>query len=452
MVPAGGAQSVTASVTSGLTPSREVLPNGAVVIVQQTAFSPAVTINMAFQAGSLDEPDDLTGLAWFLGRTIDRGTTTRSADEIAEALDDRGVALRATTNRHVLTLSCTCLAEDFQDVLAVVADVARNPVFPPAEIEKRRAETITAIRQDEDNTGIRASEALQALLYGAAHPYGRPAKGTVESVERFRRDDLSAHHAARFAPSTLSVAIVGDVEAPLAAASVYRAFEDWHATPLPTRAVPPVPRHASRQQTFIDVPEKSQSDIAYGFTSISRLDPTYCHHWVMNNILGQFGLGGRLAENIRERQGMAYYAYSAFDPSLGPGPLVIRAGVDPANVERALAAIDAEVGDLGRDGATERELSETRQFLIGSIPRMLETNQSIALFLQTAEFFRLGLDYDRRLPSLLQAVTLDDVKAAAASVLHPERACVAIAGPASARGEPSASYGEAGSTFAPVHP
>src|SRR5688572_15391373 len=159
MVPAGGAQSVTASVTSGLTPSREVLPNGAVVIVQQTAFSPAVTINMAFQAGSLDEPDDLTGLAWFLGRTIDRGTTTRSADEIAEALDDRGVALRATTNRHVLTLSCTCLAEDFQDVLAVVADVARNPVFPPAEIEKRRAETITAIRQDEDNTGIRASEA-----------------------------------------------------------------------------------------------------------------------------------------------------------------------------------------------------------------------------------------------------------------------------------------------------
>ena len=134
----------------------------------------------------------------------------------------------------------------------------------------------------------------------------------------------------------------------------------------------------------------------------------------MNNILGQFGLGGRLAENIRERQGMAYYAFSSFDPSLGPGPLVIRAGVDPANVERAIAAIDAEVGALGRDGATERELPETRQFLIGSIPRMLETNQSIATFLQTAEFFGLGLDYDRRLPALLQAVTLEDVNAAAA--------------------------------------
>ena len=92
------------------------------------------------------------------------------------------------------------------------------------------------------------------------------------------------------------------------------------------------------REIVLEMPDKSQSDIAYGFTSISRLDPTYCHHWVMNNILGQFGLGGRLAENIRERQGMAYYAFSSFDPSLGPGPLVIRAGVDPANVERAIAA------------------------------------------------------------------------------------------------------------------
>jgi zinc protease len=415
--------------TSGLSPVRQVLPNGGVVIVQETQFSPAVTIAMAFRAGSLNEPDDLTGLAWFLARVIDRGTTTRPADAIAEALDDRGVALRAATNRHVLTLSCTCLSEDFRDVLAVVADVARNPVFPQDEIEKRRAETITAIRQDLDNPGIRAAEALQGLLYGRAHPYGRPAKGSVESVERFRREHLRSYHAARFAPASMFAVIVGDVRANEAIAQVAAAFDGWSATPDPEREVPPVSRPAARQQVAIEMPDKPQSDIAYGFTSISRLDPTYCHHWVMNNILGQFGLGGRLAENIRERQGMAYYAFSSFDPSLGPGPLVIRAGVNPANVERAVAAIDAEVGSLGRDGATGRELLETRQYLIGSIPRMLETNQSIATFLQTAEFFGLGLDYDRRLPALLQAVTLDDVNAAAASVLDPARASVATAGP-----------------------
>src|SRR3954464_14052054 len=301
-----------ATVTSGLAPVRQVLENGAVVIVQETGFSPAVTINLAFRAGSLEEPDDLPGLAFFLGRVIDRGTVTRSATDIAEALDDRGVALKVSTNRHVIVLTCTCLAEDFHDVLAVVADVARNPTFPQEEIEKRRAETITAIRQDQDNTGVRASEALQTLLYGSDHPYGRPAKGSVEAVERFTRADLVSHHSRRFAPGTLSIAIVGDVRTSEATAAVREAFAGWDTTAGPARDVPPVHRPTARQQTVIEMPEKSQADIAYGFTSINRLDPAYCSHWVMNNILGQFGLDERLAGKHPERQGMACYAFTPF--------------------------------------------------------------------------------------------------------------------------------------------
>jgi zinc protease len=437
---------VTTAVTRGLSPVREVLPNGAVVLAQETAFSPAVTITASFRAGSLYEPDDLTGFAWLLGRVIDRGTASRSADAIAEALDDRGVTLKVSTNRHVLTASCTCLSEDFPDMLALMADIAREPVFPPDQIEKRRAETITAIRQDQDNPAIRASEALQSLLYGPRHPYGRPAKGDIETIERVTRGDLVTFHAQRFAPGSLTVIVVGDVSATVAMEQVAAAFDDWTAPNPADRAVPPLAPVTSRRETRIPMTGKSQSDIAYGFTTISRLDPRYYAYSVMNNILGQFGLGGRLAENIRERQGMAYYAFSAFDPSLGPGPLVIRAGVDPQNVDRAVAAIDAEVAALGREGPTERELAETRQFLIGSVPRMLETNQSIATFLHTAEFFGLGLDYDRRLPALLEAVTMDEVRAAAADVLDPQRASLAIAGPpASARSDSGASYGAAGS-------
>jgi len=425
---------VTSGVAGGLSPARHVLANGAVVVVQETAFSPAVSVNLAFRAGSLYEPDDRAGLAWFVGRVIDRGTASRSAEAIADGLDDRGVALKVSTNRHVTTLSCTCLSEDFADVVEVLADVVRNAVFPGEQIEKRRAETITAIRQDQDNPGVTAGEALQALLYRGGHPYGRPAKGTIETVERFTRADLVAHHAARFSAPALLATVVGDVPGAEAAARIGAAFEGWAVSPAPERAVPPVPDpHPTRR--FIEMPQKSQSDIAYGFVSISRLDPAYCAHWMMNTILGQFGLGGRLAENIRERQGMAYYAFSSFDPSLGPGPLVIRAGVDPANVGRTLDAIDVEVGALGRDGATEREFLETRRYLIGSIPRMLETNAGIALFLQTAEFFGLGLDYDRRLPELLQAVTLDHVNAAAAAVLDPARASAVVAGPSSGQGE-----------------
>ncbi len=206
---------------------------------------------------------------------------------------------------------------------------------------------------------------------------------------------------------------------------------EWSGAILIPRC-PLLPGPAARQERTIAIPGKSQADIAYGFTTIRRLDPRYYGYWVMNNILGQFGLGGRLADNIRERQGMAYYAYSSIDPSVSEGPLLIRAGVDPANVDRALRAIDHEVGALGAEGPTAEELEQSKEYLIGAIPRALETNAGIASFLQSVEQFGLGLDYDRRLPEHLRAVTFDEVKSAATELLHPEQASVAIAGPPAA--------------------
>lgn len=415
--------------TPGLAPVRHVLDNGVVAIAQETSFSPAVTISVAVRAGSVYEPDSRVGLASFLGRVLDRGTRHRPAAVIAEALDDHGVVLRVATNRHVQTVSCTCLAEDFAGMLSLVAEILREPDFPAEEVEKRRAETLTSIQQDLDSPAVRAFQALQTLLYGPDHPYGRPPKGTVESVERFTREDLIALHARTFAPSRATVVIVGDVGTDSTLDHVSRVFGGWAHDGGTDSTVPAAAPLQARREVRIEMPEKSQSDVAYGFVTIDRLDPAYYAYWMMNNILGQFGLGGRLGENIRERQGMAYYAFSAFDPSLGPGPLIIRAGVDPRNVDRAVAAIDTEVSALASDGPTDREMAETRQYLIGSIPRMLETNPDIAGFLQSAEFFGLGLDHDRRLPEYIDAVTIDQVRSAAAA-LHPDRAALAIAGPA----------------------
>jgi len=149
----------------------------------------------------------------------------------------------------------------------------------------------------------------------------------------------------------------------------------------------------------------------------------------MNNAFGQYAIGGRLGDSIRERQGMAYYVSSSLDANIGHGPLVIRAGVSPANVDRAVDSIDGEIARLLNEGLTPQELDESRRYLIGSIPRALETNAAIANFLQTGEFFGLGLDYDVRLPSLLGAVTLDDANAAARRSLDPARATLVIAGP-----------------------
>jgi zinc protease len=421
---------MAATLAQGLSPVREELANGAVILLQETAMTPAVTISASFRAGSVFDPPERPGLAYLTGRVLDRGTTTRSAAVLADELDDRGVSLRVATNRQALTISCTCLSEDFEAILSLIVDVARNPTFPEEEIEKRRSDALTVLRQNEDNPGSRAVEGVLELLYTKDHPYGRPSKGTAPGVEQVSRAEIVEFHARRVRPGALSVAIVGDVPAEHALSVAFAALDGWHSPPPEPVVLAPPPASDRRRQRFIAMPGKLQTDIAYGFTAVRRLDPRYYACWLMNNILGQFGLGGRLANNIRERQGMAYYAFSTFDPAPLDAPVLIRAGVDPANVERTLAAIDQEVRTLAGDGPSATELDESRAYLIGSIPRMFETNQSIAAFLQMCEDYGLGLDFDRRLPRLLNAVTLDQVRAAAAEVLDPDRAAIAIAGPA----------------------
>src|SRR5262245_17290228 len=151
---------MTSSLAAGLSPVRQTLDNGAVVIVQETSATPSVAINATFLAGSLYEPDNLPGLAYLTSRVIDRGTTRRNGEAIAEQLDARGVSLRVAATRHTMTFSSTCLAEDFDHVLDIILEVARCPSFPETEVVKRRAESITAIRQDDDNPAALAVQTL----------------------------------------------------------------------------------------------------------------------------------------------------------------------------------------------------------------------------------------------------------------------------------------------------
>jgi zinc protease len=420
---------MSAGVAEGLAPDRTVLDNGLVVLSKETRTTPAVSIHVAMRAGSACDPADGVGAAWLLSRTIDRGTATRTADAIAEELDSRGITLSIAVTRHLFSLVCTCLEEDFEAVLGLIADVVMSPTIPEKELSTRRSEVITAIRQDEDNPAVRATEALMALLYPGGHPYGRPTKGSVATVERLTRDDLLRLHAERFAPGQTSVVIVGDVDRGRATDTTARVFGGW-SRPAPPPIVPPaVAPHAERRRQVLPMMNKAQADIAYGFVAIRRSDPAYYACWLMNNVLGQYALGGRLGDSIRERQGMAYYVSSALDANVAEGPLAIRAGVSPANVDRAIASIDEELTRLTRDGLTANELEESRQYLIGSIPRALETNAGIASFLQTAEFFGLGPDYDLRLPGLLRGVTIDEANAAARRTLDPARATIVVAGP-----------------------
>jgi zinc protease len=420
---------MTTAVQKGLAASRHVLDNGTVVISKEARTVPAVTIQVGVKAGSIYDTNALVGLSHLVSQVLDRGTERRTTEEIAEALDERGVSLSVSANRHVMNISCKCLSEDFEAMLDVVGEIVMQPAFPDREIETRKGEVSNAILQDEDNPAARAMLELFALLYPDQHPYGRPSKGTLDSVSRIERTDLVGFHDARFSPSVTTVVIVGDVERARAIAAAERVFGTWRKPAVGDIALPHPPSQRSRQEHVIPMMGKAQADIGYGFTTIVRSDPRYYAFTLMNNALGQYGIGGRLGDSIRERQGLAYYAISSFDANVVEGPLIVRVGVSPANVDRAIASVDEEMRRMAAEGLTPEELADCKQYLIGSIPRLLETNGAIATFLQTVEFFGLGLDHDLRLPALLDAVTLEDVNAAARATLDVDRAALVVAGP-----------------------
>jgi len=422
-----------------LNPKRTVLDNGVTVIAKANHTTPAVSLVVGVRAGAYSDPADREGVAALCARVLDRGTVTRPAEVIADDLDGRGASLSVVTGRHQMAISATCLSDDFGAVLTLAADIARHPAFPDGEVNTRRADLITSIRQDEDNPAPMAVDAFAHALYGS-HPYGRKVRGTVTSVEGIRRQDLVRFYQKGFQPHAITVVVVGDVAEDAATAAIAKAFGDWISggdKPLsggdkPLGLSPEVPDATTpTERRLVTVPmmNKAQADLAYGFVGIRRSHPDYITYSVMNNALGQYAIGGRLGDSIRERQGMAYYVFSSLEASLGAGPFTIRAGVSADNVERAIASIDAELASVVQSGFTAQEIDESKSYLVGSLPRQLETNAAIASFLLNADFFGLGLDYDERVPGLVQGVTLEAASDAARQLLDPSRATIAVAGP-----------------------
>lgn len=411
-----------------LDPLRLTLANGASVLAKETRTNPSVTMLVGVRAGTYFDPDGKEGAAALLARVLDRGTRTRSASDIADELDGRGASLSVVAGRHQLTVSATCLAEDFGAIFSLIADIIQRPALDEREVVTKRADLLTSILQDEDDPAAVAVDSLMARLY-PEHPYGRRARGTTATVEQLTRLDLIEFHRRWFTPESAILVVVGDVEPQEVVMAAEREFESWTAQrayepPVPSPALPD-----RRDLAVVPMMNKAQADVAYGFLGLRRSDPDYYAGWVMNNALGQYALGGRLGDSIRERQGMAYYVYSTLDASLAEGPMMIRAGVAPENVERTLTSIDAELDAVLGAGFSVKEFDESKRYLIGSIPRQLETNAAIAGFLLSTEFYGLGSDYDARLPNLIAGVTLDQVNRCAQRLILPSRAVVVVAGP-----------------------
>lgn len=411
---------------------RRVLANGLTILTARNPLVPAVSMAFGVNAGATGDPEHAPGTAALTARVLDKGTVAFDADAIADELEGRGASLSVGAGRQQITVGATCLVDDVTAVLPVACAVTRQPTMPEREVVTRRAELVTSIQEAADDPASVAVDALLTSLYPPPHPLGRPVRGRRETVEPLDRAALVAHHARYFVPGATIAVAVGDLDAEALADLIEAQLHDWTgtATPLPVAPAPPARRE--RSLVVRPMPDKSQCDVAYGAVGLSRHDPDYYPALVMNNALGQYALGGRLGDSIRERQGMAYYVYSQLDAGREAGPLMVRAGVSAENVERTIASIDQELTAVLTQGFTVDEVRDAKRYLIGSLPRQLETNAGIAGFLLSAELYGLGIDHDVRLPEHIARVTDEDVKRVAARLLDPAHALVVVAGPWSA--------------------
>lgn len=408
---------------------RQELPNGVVVLSRSNMLSQSVVIDGYLPAGSIFDPDPLLGLADFTAGMLLRGTAQRSFQQIYAELESAGASLGFGCGTHSVSFSGQALAEDLELLIHLLAEALRQPVFPEAQVERKRAQLLTALAIRAQETAEVAGLVFDQLLY-PNHPYSRPPDGYPETVQAIQRRDLQEFHQRHFGPRGLVIAVVGAVEPQQAIDLVAQALGDWQneQQPLPPSLPPvaPLPQ-LSRQDSTL--PGKVQADLLIGAAGPERLSPDFMAAALGNNILGQFGMMGRIGESVRERAGLAYYAGSHLSGGLGPGPWEVAAGVAPQNVEKAIELILQEIRRFVSEPVTAEELADSQAQFIGQLPLSLESNSGVANRLTHIERYRLGLDYYQRFAELVQSVTTQDILEAARRYLDPDHLAISVAGP-----------------------
>ena len=251
------------------------LDNGLRVVVVMHHEQPAVNLRLLIGAGSAYDPAGKPGVATFTGALLDQGTTSRSATEVANAIDSIGGILSAGAGTDLTFVNVLVMTDSFEFGLDMVADTARNPAFAPAEIERERQQVLSGFQVSYDDPEYLSGVVLSRLIYGA-HPYGQPSNGTPESVRRITRGDLVDFHAAHYAPNNALLAIVGDVDAESAFVAAEGAFGDW--APRTEAAEPPVGEipEPDRRIVVIDKPGSLQTAIRMGHAALPAPVPTTC--------------------------------------------------------------------------------------------------------------------------------------------------------------------------------
>jgi zinc protease len=401
------------------------LPNGMQVIVVMHHEQPEVTMRLLVRAGSAFDPPAKSGTASLVGALLDQGTTTRSAFEIADAIDSIGGALDTGANSDITAATVLVMKDSFDIGMDMLADVVRRPAFAPEEIERQRTQAVENLGVSLQSPGFIAGAVLNRLIYGF-HPYGFPDSGMPDTIAKITRDDLREFHRRYFAPNNSILAVVGDVSVDEAMKAAGRVFGDWprQAVQAPTLSEPPKP---TRRIVVIDKPDSVQTAVRVGQIGIPRKSPDYMSMDQAIRILGGEG-SNRLFRVLRSERGLTYSASADLNPFLLAGDIVAETDTRTESTGEAVRVIVDEFTRLQRERIGDGELSGAQAYMTGSFPLGIETPGAIARQVVNVVFYDLSLDELRTYRQRANSVTPDDVLRVARTYVQPERLSIVLVG------------------------
>jgi len=405
------------------------LPNGLQVVVVEQHEQPSISVRMLVGAGAAQDAAPKLGVANMVASLLDQGTTTRTAQQIADAIDTIGGEVVAGAGTDVTFAYVTVLKDSFAQSLDLLSDIVRAPAFAPEELERQRDQLRSALRVSYQDPDYLASVVFERLVYGF-HPYGYPGTGTPASIERITRADLVAFHQQYFAPNNSILAVVGDVVPADAFAAVEKTFGPWERREVPTVVMmqPPPP---TRRIVVIDVPDAVQTEIRAGHLGVKRKTDDFMAVDLAVRILGGEG-ANRLQQVLRMQRGLTYGASADLEAYRVTGAIAAETDTRSEATGEALRVMVDEFFRLQRESVGARELDGAKAYLAGSFPLSIETPDAIAMKVLTALFYGLPLKELETFRERVTAITPDDIERVTRAYFKPDRLSIVLVGNAAA--------------------
>lgn len=413
-------------------PVEKTLKNGLRVIVVEREGVPLVTAQLLVKAGGETDPQQLSGLAQMTAALLTKGTATRSATEIAQAIEALGGTLNSNARWDASSVSTNIMSSRLGQAMEILADVVRRPAFKDEEIERLRKQNLDGLRVNLRDPGAIASLVAARVIFGDA-PYGHPLGGTPETLPRIKREDIQRLHQSYYRPDNAVLVIGGTIKPAEAFNLAERVFGDWQkpVEPLPASntTASATQANASSRIIVIDKPDAGQAAVVLARTGIKRTDQDYFRGLVANSILS--GYSGRLNQEIRIKRGLSYGAGSSLDVRRDVGPFVASAQTKNESGAEVASLLMGELTRLADGQVADVEMTPRKAVLIGSFARNLETSGGLVGQIASLALYGLSLDEINNYIKNVQAITSTDVQQFAGGRLSSKGANLIIVGDAS---------------------